>query len=174
MPTLILINGVPASGKSTLARAWCESHAEGLPLCLDIDAIRAMLGGWRDALSDAGLAARDLAVAAIDAHLRAGRDVMVPQYLRRTEFIDRLEATAAACGARFVEVALTIDATTAEARFAARAAAVSDADPHGELHANMAEIARGFDAFLLTRPQALRIATGDGALAALENLLSRA
>jgi predicted kinase len=165
---LVLINGVPASGKSTLARAWCEQHAERLPLCLDIDAIRAMLGGWRAQLHEAGLAARDIAVAGIAAHLDSGRDVVVPQYVRRAEFIERLEATAAAHGAQFLEIALVVDAAVADARFRERAAAVAPADPHGDLQTDMPTIVREFDNFLVTRPRAVRIASGDGSLATLE------
>lgn len=173
-PKLILINGVPASGKSTLARAWCEQHAERLPLCLDIDAIRAMLGGWRERLHEAGLAARDIAVAGIAAHLESARDVVVPQYLRRPDFIERLEATAEAHGAQFLETALVVDAASAESRFRTRAAAVAHADPHGELPTDMAAIVREFDGFLQRRSRAIRIASGDGALAALDAAIAQA
>jgi len=58
----------------------------------------------------AGLAAREIAIAGISAHLNAGRDVVVPQYVRRPELIDRLTETAAGCGALFIETALLIDA----------------------------------------------------------------
>jgi predicted kinase len=167
-PKLILINGIPASGKSTLARAWCERQAVRLPLALDIDALRAMLGGWRGALHEAGLAARELAIAAIDAHVRSGRDVVVPQYLRRPEFIERLEATAHARGALFVETALIVDPAEAEARFRARAAALGLHDPHGDQHAEMATIAQDFEAFLARRGGVVRLPGGDGALPALE------
>ncbi len=98
-PRLILINGVPARGKTSLACAWCARHASGLPLALDIDVLRAMLGGWQNDLPSAGLAARDLAIAAITVHLGSGRDVVLPQYLRRVEFIEQLQATAERCGA---------------------------------------------------------------------------
>ena len=42
MPHLVLINGAPASGKSTLARMYADEHP--LTLALDIDVLRAMLG----------------------------------------------------------------------------------------------------------------------------------
>ncbi|NNC12537.1 AAA family ATPase [Planctomonas sp. JC2975] len=171
-PRLILINGAPASGKTTLAREWCERHAATLPLCMDVDTIRSMLGGWRDALQEAGLAARDLAIAAVQTHLESGRDVVVPQYLRRPEFIDRLEETANAAGARFVETALVVDAATAEGRFTARADSLTHADPHGALPAEMADIVREFDEFLATRESVIRIASGPHALASLEAAVS--
>lgn len=172
-PRLILINGVPASGKSTLARAWCDLHAAELPLAIDIDAIRSMLGGWRDAVVDAGLAARDIAVAGIEVHLRSGRDVVVPQYLRRSEFIDRLESTAAACGATFVETALAVDAADAESRFRDRAAAGGTHDRHGELDAGMVTVVRDFEDFLSTRPCVIRLVGGDRALDSLEAAVAR-
>jgi predicted kinase len=46
MPMLILVNGAPDAGKSTLARRYVESHP--LALLLDIDELRTMLGGWRE------------------------------------------------------------------------------------------------------------------------------
>jgi predicted ABC-type ATPase len=172
-PRLILINGVPASGKSTLARAWCERHAPELPLAIDIDTIRSMLGGWRDAVVDAGLAARDIAVAGIEVHLRSGRDVVVAQYLRRSEFIDRLESAAAACGAIFVETALEIDAADAQSRFRERAAAGGTHDRHGELDAGMVAVVQDFEVFLSARPRVIRLAAGDLALDSLEAAVAR-
>ncbi|MFE4948833.1 AAA family ATPase [Leifsonia sp. NPDC056665] len=167
-PRLILINGVPASGKTTLARAWCARHASGLPLALDIDVLRAMLGGWHQDLHSAGLAARDLAIAAISAHLGSGRDVVVPQYLRREEFIERLEATAEECGAVFVETALRIDAGVAAERFEGRAAELGSGDIYSTLPSEMEVVVPEFEKFLQSRPEAVRIPAEDGALAALE------
>ncbi|GAB3804147.1 hypothetical protein GCM10028798_23940 [Humibacter antri] len=165
---LILINGVPASGKTTLAQRWAESHAMQLPLCIDIDAIRSMIGGWRDAMPQAGIAARDIAVAGIEAQLRSGRDAVVPQYLHRREFIDRLEITATGHGAIFVETALFIDAPTAEARFLERSERLAEDDTHGSLSADMATVVRDFEGFLASRPRAIRFVSGDDALLSLE------
>ncbi len=116
-PVLVLLNGAPASGKSTLARAWAQRHGADLPLALDIDVLRSMLGGWLEAPGDAGLAARAVAVAGIRAHLASGRDVVVPQYLHRTAFIDELRAVAESVGAGFLECAVTVDAEVAAQRF---------------------------------------------------------
>ena len=84
MPRLIVLNGPPAAGKSTLARRWADEHP--LALALNVDVLREMLGGWRADPHAAGLFARDMAVAAAGVHLAAGYDVLVPQLLARQEF----------------------------------------------------------------------------------------
>jgi chloramphenicol 3-O-phosphotransferase len=124
-PVLILLNGAPASGKSTLARAWVDRHGADLPLALDIDILRSMLGGWQQAPMDAGLAARVIAVAGIRAHLASGRDVVVPQYLYRTVFMDQLGELAEGVPADFLECAVLVDAETAADRFDRRLAGSS-------------------------------------------------
>ncbi|MFC9254152.1 hypothetical protein [Amycolatopsis thailandensis] len=55
MPRLIVLNGPPACGKSTLARLYAEDHP--LTLNLDIDRIRGLLGAWRDDAAKAGVLA---------------------------------------------------------------------------------------------------------------------
>jgi len=49
VPRLILLNGPPAAGKSTLAQMYADEHP--LTLNLDIDKIRSLLGGRADAAS---------------------------------------------------------------------------------------------------------------------------
>jgi adenylate kinase family enzyme len=58
---LILINGPPASGKSTMAKLYAAGHP--LALVLDIDCVRGCLGRWREDLPAAGRAARTIALA---------------------------------------------------------------------------------------------------------------
>jgi hypothetical protein len=77
---LILLNGPPASGKSTLARRYGVDHP--LALALDIDVVRSLLGGWLEHPDAAGMAARAMALAMAREHLRAGRDVVVPSSSR--------------------------------------------------------------------------------------------
>jgi predicted kinase len=125
VPRLILINGPPAAGKSTLAQRYADDHP--LALNLDIDRIRAMIGGWRQDLPAAGSLARDLAVAAADVHLTAGHDVVIPQLVARPEFIARLASLAAACGAGFREVFLLPDERTVVGLYASRARAAGQA-----------------------------------------------
>ncbi|WP_233226010.1 AAA family ATPase [Amycolatopsis sp. CA-126428] len=101
---LILLNGPPGSGKSTLARRYAADHPPAL--ALDVDRIRAMIGGRRASPGEAGLLARDIAAAAARTHLGAGHDVVVPQLVVRAGFPERLEALASECGASFHEVVL--------------------------------------------------------------------
>jgi predicted kinase len=124
VPRLILLNGPPAVGKSTLARRYAEEHR--LALVLDIDQVRGMLGRWREDAGAAGLLARSVAIAAAQAHLASGHDVVVPQLVGRVEFIERLAATAAEAGAEFREVFLLDDGPSIVRRFAERTRLAAD------------------------------------------------
>ena len=57
---LVLLNGPPAAGKSTLAARLVATRP--LALNLDIDVVRGLLGAWIDRPAGAGLAARALAI----------------------------------------------------------------------------------------------------------------
>ncbi|MEU4520874.1 AAA family ATPase [Amycolatopsis sp. NPDC024027] len=115
---LILLNGPPGSGKSTLARRYADNHPPAL--ALDVDRIRAMIGGRRASPAEAGVLARDIAVAAARTHLGAGHDVVVPQLVVRAGFPERLEALAGECGASFHEVVLLPGREAVRRRFSAR------------------------------------------------------
>ena len=66
-----------------------------------MDGIKHSLGRWNEDLLSSGLHARRLALALAREHLGAGHDVIVGQYLARTDFIEDLERLAAELGARF-------------------------------------------------------------------------
>jgi predicted kinase len=107
MPILVLLNGAPGAGKSTLADLVVQQRP--MMLALDLDGIKHALGRWDDDPGAAGRHARRLAVALIREHLAAGYDVAVAQYLARTEFIEELQQVTADSGAQFVEVVLAVD-----------------------------------------------------------------
>ncbi|UOZ09804.1 AAA family ATPase [Amycolatopsis sp. WQ 127309] len=162
---LILLNGPPGSGKSTLARRYADDHPPAL--ALDVDRVRALIGGWRESPGPAGLLARDLATAAARTHLAAGHDVVVPQLLARPEFAERLEALARETGASFHEIVLLPGREVALRRFAERGSSEVEA----AVPLTRAELAKAYDAvaaFAKTRPRAMALRAED----AYENLLA--
>jgi predicted kinase len=175
MPKLILLNGPPAVGKSTLARRYADAHP--LTLVLEIDAVRALLGSWLDEWERSGPAARQIALAMARAHLEAGHDVIVPQLLTRRAFVDELRATGEASGASFHEVALLDPREAVLARleqrgepggsFSARALMEKQGDAPGDAY-------DAFVAALSDRPDAVVISDplSDDAYESLLRLLS--
>ncbi|KAB1153551.1 AAA family ATPase [Micromonospora sp. DT46] len=123
-PRLIVLNGPPGCGKSTLARRYVEDHP--LALDLDIDRIRDLIGRWRDHAGPAGLLARAVTLAAARAHLAGRHDVIIPQFLGRPEFIEQAERVAHDTGARFHEIVLFDGKENALWRFAERSRTSTD------------------------------------------------
>ncbi|MBT0771543.1 AAA family ATPase [Kineosporia sp. J2-2] len=168
MTRLVLLNGAPASGKSTLAKVYLA--ARPMTLGLDVDTVRGMLGGWLERPVEAGLAARELAVAMARVHLLAGHDVLVPQYLGRLDFVLRLETLAGETGVPFVEIALVSDAADAVARFGRRATAPQtqehrDAAALQERVGGAGELAQMHErllAVIAARPATRTVVTVDG------------
>lgn len=167
MPRLIVINGPPACGKSTLARMYAAGHA--LALVIDVDAVRGCLGCWRENLPSAGRAARVIALAGAGAHLRAGHDVVVPQFLRRPGFLTELQNAARDAGAGFAEIALLASKEEMLRAFAGRAASARPADVaahelagHAGGNAELAAMHDQFAAFLAGRPGAVVIPVAPG------------
>ena len=91
MATLVLLNGPPASGKSTLAARFVSEHP--MALNLDVDVIRGLLRRWIDQPVDAGLAARWRAVELVT---RFGRSALIAAR-------QRVRETACAAVKRVVE-----------------------------------------------------------------------
>ncbi len=175
MARLVLLNGPPAVGKSTLARRYAGDHP--LTLVLEIDAVRALLGSWLDEWERSGPAARQIALAMARTHLAAGYDVIVPQLLTRRPFVDELRAAAEAAGATFREFALLDPRETVLARLEQRS------EPGGSFSARALMGKQGnapgdaYDAFveaLRDRPDAVVISDplSDEAYESLLRLLS--
>jgi predicted kinase len=171
---LVLLNGPPAVGKSTIARRYAGEHP--LTLVLEIDLVRSLLGAWLEEWQRSGLVARAIALAMARTHLEAGHDVIVPQLLTRRPFVEALQATAEGAGATFYEVALLDDREVVIARlqhrtepdgvFSARALMEKQGNSPGEAYDE-------FVAALAERPDAIVIKDpfSDGAYASLLTLL---
>jgi predicted kinase len=124
MARLIVLNGPPAIGKSTIARRYVDDHP--LALDLDIDSIRRLLGRWQDDPTRAGLLAREMTLTMARVHLAQGHDVVLPQYLGRTEFLEQAEQVAIEAGAQFHEFVLMDSRDEVVRRFNERTAAATE------------------------------------------------
>jgi len=118
VPRLIHLNGPPGIGKSTLAQWYVDNHPGVLNL--DIDQVRCLIGGWRERFVETGELARPVALAMASTHLRAGLDVVMPQYLGRLGEIERFEAVAQDSGAVFCEAVLMDTKERSLERFTSR------------------------------------------------------
>ena len=130
MPDLILLNGPPGIGKSTLARMYADRH----PGCLnlDIDQVRCLIGGWQEDFQEAGEIVRPIAVGMAAAHLSTGRDVVMPQFFDNDAEIAVFRGAAETSGAGFLEIVLTDTKAGSLQRFANRGA-----DEHTPWHAQI-------------------------------------
>ena len=172
VPRLIHLNGPPGIGKSVLAQLWAEDHPGALNL--DIDRLRALIGGWRERFAETGEIVRPLALGMAGTHLRGGRDVVMPQYLGRLSEIERFEAAAHDAGAAFREIVLMDTKEHALERFGRRG---DDGDDEVAWHHYVQELvergggqallARMYDqltAVLAARPMATVIPSTAGAI----------
>ncbi len=115
MTRLVLLNGPPGAGKSTLAARYADEHPG--TLCLDIDVLRTMVGGWADDYAGTGALVRPAALGLITAYLRESGDVVLPQLIARETELAKFERAAADAGAGFVHVLLEVEPAASVARF---------------------------------------------------------
>lgn len=141
MPELIMLNGPPGIGKSTLAARYVEDHP--LTLSLEQDVVRGLLGGWRTRETESGTLARKLCLEMARTHLLAGHDVIVPQFAALASYLDALAQVARSVGAEYIEILLLDGAEDAERRFHDRVRDPRWAD-HQRLAAKFIEAAGGF------------------------------
>lgn len=172
MPRLVLINGAPGSGKSTVAATLAQERP--LTFALDVDTVKHALGRWDEDALRSGTHARRLSVAMAREQLISGLDIIVGQYLARAPFIEELEGLADECGAQFHEFVLDLDAIALAARLAARVA--SPDRPEHEVNNRLVspddavELAHTLDWVRQARPNAVWV-DARGSLAATARLI---
>lgn len=129
---LILLNGPPGIGKSTLARLFADRHPGTLNL--DVDQVRCLIGGWQEDFQAAGNLVRPIALNMAATHLAGGRRVIMPQFLDADEEIGLFTSIALKAGAGFREVVLMDTGESSVERFYARG------DNHDPWHARVTAI----------------------------------
>lgn len=120
MPRLIHLNGVSGVGKSTVARLYADRHPGVLNL--DVDLVVSLIGGWQDNFWATLAPARLLAAAMAETHLRAGRDVVMPQLTTQPAEIEGCQAACERAGAEYREIVLVAQRQHALDRYAGRVA----------------------------------------------------
>jgi predicted kinase len=124
MARLVLLNGPPGIGKSTLSALYADRHPGTLNL--DVDTLHHLVGGWQDEETDTWPVVWSLIRAMAQTHLDGRRDVVLPQYHATVDEIIGLEKLARRHGAEFREVVLFDDRDTAIERFYRRARDTDD------------------------------------------------
>ena len=119
MARLVLLNGPPGIGKSTLSALYADRNPGALNL--DVDALHPLVGGWQDEETDTWPVVWSLVRAMAATHLDGGRDVVLPQYFAKVDEILEFEKLARRHGAAFREVVLLDDRQAAIMRFDRRA-----------------------------------------------------
>jgi predicted kinase len=177
MPRLIHLNGASRVGKSTLARRYGDEHPG--TLVLDLDVLAGLVGGWRADFSAALETARGLGRELAVRHLRAGRDVVLPQLVtvHDRDPDPAYEEAARAAGATYVQVALTVaDREHLERLRSKRPATEVEASVQAALEDPASDLVRRIrvhlERYLAARPDAIRIdTTGLGEDASYQRLL---
>lgn len=161
-PKLILLNGSPAVGKTSVARRYADEHP--LTLHLDVDGVRDMIVGWQADPIASGHRARAMIEAMAASYLGSGNDVIVSQLYGRVAGIELLEEVARAVEAVWVEIALVAPLATIEERFVARDGSQLEALAAADrtVSEQLSELHERLGAAVSERPGCALIDTSDG------------
>jgi predicted kinase len=107
---LLHLNGAPGVGKSTIAERLVASRPGWLNC--DIDILRTLIGGWKDAFAAAGAQIRPVAREMMAVQLATGRGVVLPQLIMQDRELAQFKSLATVCGVPYVHV--YIDASDEE------------------------------------------------------------
>lgn len=118
MNELILLNGPPGIGKSTLAGLYADRHPGVLNL--DVDKVRCLIGGWEEDFQTAGTLVRPIALSMATTHLAAGHTVIMPQYLDAGAEVLLFREAAEGAGASLREIVLMDTREASVERFYSR------------------------------------------------------
>jgi predicted kinase len=152
VPHLLLLNGPPGIGKSTIARRYADEHPGTLDC--DIDVLRTLIGGWSTDFLRAGSLIRPAALAMIEGYLASGHDVVLPQLFIDPTEIALFETCAARTDADFIERLLMDDCEQSVSRFNRRGEVDTDNPWHAQVQAIVAS--QGGDDALRRRHHALQ------------------
>ena len=99
---LLHLNGAPGVGKSTIAERLVASRPGWLNC--DIDILRTLIGGWKDAFAAAGAQIRPVAREMMAVQLATGRGVVLPQLIMQDRELAQFKSLATVCGVPYVHV----------------------------------------------------------------------
>lgn len=139
MARLVLLNGPPGIGKSTLSALYVDRNPGTLNL--DVDTLHHLIGGWQDEETDTWPVVWSLVRAMAATHLDGGRDVVLPQYFAKVDEIVSFEKLARQHGADFGEIVLLDDRDAVIERFDRRAR--DSDDPWVQHHRRLIEMNGG-------------------------------
>ena len=167
-PKLIVLNGNPGMGKSTLSQRYVDEHP--MTLHLDIDRLWHMLGQWQASMPQSERQKYKFAYALADVHLADGQDVIVADHIQQAEIYQRFQKIAESHNAVYVEVVLLSTLEDAIERCKTRAKNMgyqTGFRPGGVLDTNgreakLANMHQNMLAAVATREHMIRIASIEG------------